>query len=623
MRRVMGVIGHVDHGKTTLVKALTGVDTDRLPEEKRRGVSIALGFARLVLPELEVDLVDMPGHERFVRTMVSGATGVDAVLLVVAANEGIKPQTLEHVEVAALLGVRRAVVAVTKADLADPATLGFAGGAVAALLAERGIVSGAPVAMSAPRGEGLDALRAALATALLAAPAAADDGFAYLPLDRTFSLAGHGTVATGTLRRGALAVGDKMALMPAGAPVRLRGLQAHGAAVEAAQPGGRLAANLRGVEPAAAGRGVALAPPGLLAVSPWWTVELTAAPTGPGVAGGARLVLLHGTAEVAVRVRLLEGERLAPGAVGLAQLQGAQPLCAPARERFVLRLASPASTVGGGRVLDPEAHRLRRGNAEVLRRLRALAGAEAAQVVGQELARAAARGVGALRLARLAGVGLARAAALAGAADAVALRGDLWIARAAWEAAGGRLLREVERAEPDALPRRRLAERLPEVGEAVQGALLQRLAAAGALRFEGASVRRVRTLNDAARARSEREVCAGLAEALRQGGLAPEAPAGDPRVVRPAVEALVRAGLAVRTYDRVQKREVVFHREAIEHARRVLRPLLAGEGVRVSDAGAALGVSRKFSVPLLEHLDAVQFTRREGDRRVLGRGASA
>ncbi|MBE7218876.1 MAG: 50S ribosome-binding GTPase, partial [Caulobacteraceae bacterium] len=159
----MGVVGHVDHGKTTLVKALTGVDTDRLPEEKRRGLSIALGFARLDLPGLVVDLVDMPGHERFVRTMISGATGVEAVLLVVAANEGIKPQTLEHVEVAALLGVRRAAVALSKADLVDGAQAAAVGRATVALLAGRGIAAEAPVGVAAPRGEGLDALRAAIA----------------------------------------------------------------------------------------------------------------------------------------------------------------------------------------------------------------------------------------------------------------------------------------------------------------------------------------------------------------------------------------------------------------------------------------------------------------------------
>ncbi|MBE7220346.1 MAG: SelB C-terminal domain-containing protein, partial [Caulobacteraceae bacterium] len=436
-------------------------------------------------------------------------------------------------------------------------------------------------------------------------------------------LAGHGTVATGALRRGALALDQSLELVPSGAAVRLRGLQAHGAPVQAAPPGGRLAVNLRGIDPAAAGRGTALAPSGLLAASPWWTVELAASPGGPGVASGARLVLLHGTAEVPVRVRLLEDDALAPGARGLAQLQASTPLCAPARERFVLRVASPAATVAGGRLLDPEGRRLRRRDAAILARLRALAAAEPAEAVALELRAAAGRGAPALRLARLAGVGAERAAALAEASGAVSLGGGLWIDRPAWEAAGAQLLRELERAEPEAVARRRLAERLPGVAEPVLDALLQRLAAGGAVRVERGGVRRLRVAREAVRARSEREARDGLAEALRRGGLSPVEPAGDPQVLKPALEALVRAGVAVRTWDRVQKREVVFHREAIEEARRVLRPLLAGAGVRVSEAGAALGVSRKFSVPLLEHLDAVQFTRREGDRRVLGRGASA
>ena len=625
-RRVLGVIGHVDHGKTALVRALTGTETDRLPEERRRGVSIALGFAHATIGGQEIDFVDMPGHERFVRTMVSGATGVDAVLLVVSAAEGIKPQTVEHAEVAALLGVGRAVVAVTKADLVAPEAAAAVGDEALRLLAARGIAAaGAPVAVSALTGAGLGALRDALAHACAQAPPAEDDGFAYLPLDRAFSAPGFGVVATGALRRGALTLDGDYALAPSGAPVRLRGLQQHGEAVTRAQPGARLAVNLRGVEREAAGRGAALAPAGLLAAARWWTVSLTAAASAPELKGGARLVLLHGTAEVEARVRLLDRDVLAPGETALAQLHASEPVAAPARARFVLRTASPPATVAGGRVVDPDAHRLRRRDPAVLEALSRLAEADAPGVVRLALQAAGAAGAPALRLARLAGVSLARAGALA-APLAVELRGGLWVARPAFEAAGARLLaalEQVEDAHPNGVPHRRLAALLPGVEPAVVEALVARLAAAGQVGVAGGGVRRLRAAREAVRARTEAELRDRVAEAVRRGGLSPAEPEGPPRELRQTVDALVRDGVLVRTYDRVQKREIVFHREAVEQARRVLAPLLAGEGLLAREAGAALGVSRKFSIPLLEHLDAIQFTRREGDRRVLGRAARA
>ncbi len=625
-RRVLGVIGHVDHGKTALVRALTGVETDRLPEERRRGLSIALGFALARLGALEADVIDMPGHERFVRTMVGGASGVDAVLVVVAATEGVRPQTVEHVEVASLLGVRRAVVALTKADLADAAQLAAAARGAADLLARHGVEARSPVPVSSLTGAGVELLRQNLEALLTETPTRGDDGFAWMPLDRAFTLAGLGTVVTGALRRGPIAVGDPLELTPSGAPVRVRGLQRQGAAVVAAPPGGRLAVNLRDVEPAAAGRGAALASPGLLAASRWWSVELTAAATSPELADGARVVVMHGTGETEARTRLLDRSVLAPGETAPAQLHFSRPVVSPARERFVLRSASPARTLGGGRVLDPEATRLRRGDPADLSAMAALAGApDAGALVREVLAREAAAGVSTLRLARLAGVGAARARSLAE-PSAFALRGEVWVDRAAWRDAAARLSRLLEReevAQPRGTPVRRLRSLAPDVGAPVLEALLARMAATGLVALEGGLVRPLHAAREAARVRTGRDLAAKLADSLRRGGLAPPDPEGPPREVKGAVERLVREGVLVRTYDRVQKREVIFHRDAVDEARRLLRPLLVGEGLRVSEAGAALGVSRKYSVPLLEHLDAVQFTRRDGDRRVLGRGASA
>ena len=264
---LVGVIGHVDHGKTALVRALTGTDTDRLKEEKQRGVSIVPGFALLrpAGPEGgEIDLIDLPGHERFVRAMISGATGMRAVLLAVDAREGLKPQTIEHLEIARLIGVRRGVVALTKCDLVGPEAVAARTAEVSAVAARAGLDDVRVIATSVVAGTGLSDLTAALAGLLGEAPAASDDGFPYLPLDRVFARPGFGTVVTGTLRRGRLTVGDRVAVMPGGTIATVRGLQIHGRPVQSAELGRRTAVALRGVELAELQRGQALAAPDLL-----------------------------------------------------------------------------------------------------------------------------------------------------------------------------------------------------------------------------------------------------------------------------------------------------------------------------------------------------------------------
>ena len=293
MRLLVGVIGHVDHGKTALVGALTGMQTDRLAEEQARGISIALGFAHMDVPGGQIDFIDMPGHERFVRTMVAGATGVDAVLLVVDAREGIKPQTVEHLDIAALLGIRLAIVAISKVDLVTPEAATARAAEVVARVAASGLDVCGTASISVRSREGIGDLRDVLAASLPARPPARDDGFAYLPIDRAFSIAGHGTVVTGTLRRGGLAMTDDMEIAPAGTRVRLRGLQVHGRRVTQALPGQRVAVNLRDVSPAQVPRGTALATPGLLTPAHWITVALRAAPDAPPVSAVGDTFAMH------------------------------------------------------------------------------------------------------------------------------------------------------------------------------------------------------------------------------------------------------------------------------------------------------------------------------------------
>jgi selenocysteine-specific elongation factor len=351
---IIGTAGHIDHGKTALVRALTGVDTDRLPEEKRRGITIALGFAPLELPGVgTVGVVDVPGHEAFVRTMLAGASGIDCALLVIAADEGVMPQTREHLAILSLLGVSRAVVALTKADLADAGLRELVQLDVEETLAGGGL-AGAPIlAVSAQTGEGLEALRSALAAALSDIPAREAHDLWRLPVDRVFSMAGAGTVVTGTAWSGSLAVGETVRVFPGGRTARVRGIESHGASVARSQPGARLALALVGVQREEMHPGDTLVRDG----EPWLSTRVVRAdvhllPESPVVGVRTRVRFHVGTAECGARVVVLGGP-LAPGAVRPARLVLDAPLVLRAGDRFVLRGGAPHTTIGGGVVTDP------------------------------------------------------------------------------------------------------------------------------------------------------------------------------------------------------------------------------------------------------------------------------
>jgi selenocysteine-specific elongation factor len=619
-----GVIGHVDHGKTALVRALTGMETDRLPDEQRRGISIALGFAHLAVQGREIDLIDMPGHERFVRTMISGATGVGAVMVVVAANEGVKPQTVEHIDIAALLGVRRALPVISKSDLVSPDVALAQGEKIERLLAGYGFEPEPVLIASAATGVGVAAVGEALARMAEATPSPPDDGFPYLPIDRAFSIAGHGTVATGTLRRGPLGREDALVIAPGETPVRLRGLQVHGRAVETAWPGQRVAVNLRGIPSDAVARGLALAPPDLLSPSAWLSVDLRCVAHGPALKTNARLRLLFGAMEVEVRLRLLDRDTLEPGDRAVAQLQAASPVSAPARERFILRLPSPALTVAGGVVLDPDTRRLRRHDPTFSTDLKAWIGATPEAIIAGAIAASGSAGVPLARLARVAGVSPRRVEAALPTAGALQT-GARALSRAAFDALVLdvlRLMAEQAETQPNGLARRRIGLLMPGVGAEPLDAAIAALVASGRLRQEGGAIRLApHAADEQARARQDEAMALRLGEAFRVAALTPPdtAVAASTPAVKRSLERLLREGVIVRTYDRVQKRELLFHRDAVTEAQRRLAPLLAEPGLLVKDAGAALGISRKYSVPLLEYLDTIQFTQRVGDRRILGR----
>jgi selenocysteine-specific elongation factor len=349
----LGTAGHIDHGKTALVAALTGVDTDRLPAEKARGISIELGYAPLALPSgRRLSVVDVPGHERFVRTMVAGATGIDLYLMVVAADDGVMPQTVEHAAVLAALGVGDGVVAVTKADLADPARAQLEAGEL--------LPGAVVVPCSARTGAGVEQVRAALDAIAARLPGRGDGaGEPLLHVDRAFSIRGAGTVVTGTLWSGAVAHGDRLVLLPAGRPVRVRSVQVHDEPVERAGAGQRVALNLAGIELREVARGDVVAAPGAVAPSLVLDCELALR----GARHGMRGHVHHGTRESPARLADLGG--------GLWQVRLEQPLLARAGDRVVVRSVAPPDTLGGGVVLDAAARRHGR-RADVLARLERL-----------------------------------------------------------------------------------------------------------------------------------------------------------------------------------------------------------------------------------------------------------
>ncbi|UCB43436.1 MAG: selenocysteine-specific translation elongation factor [Dehalococcoidales bacterium] len=366
---VLGTAGHIDHGKSVLVHALTGIDPDRLSEEKERGMTIDLGFAWMKLPSgREVGIVDVPGHERFVRNMLAGVGGIDLALLVIAANEGVMPQTREHLAILDLLEIRQGVVAITKKDLVDEELLSLVRMEIEELLAPTTLAGAFTVAVSALTGEGLPELISAIDGLLESIIPRKDMERARLPIDRVFTMTGSGTVVTGTLIDGSLSIGQEVEIAPAGIKSRLRGLQMHKSRIDVAQPGSRIAANLVGVATTQLHRGDVVVRPGWL--KPTTVVSahfrLLAYQRRP-LRHNARLSFYSGSAEAIAKVRLLEADELKPGEAGWIQLMLDRPVAVVNGDHFIIR--SSTDTLGGGRITDVHAKRLRRFRSSVIQAL--------------------------------------------------------------------------------------------------------------------------------------------------------------------------------------------------------------------------------------------------------------
>src|SRR3954469_25522960 len=373
---ILGTAGHIDHGKTSLVKALTGIDCDRLPEEKARGITIDIGFAHLALGDYRLGIVDVPGHERFVKNMLAGATGIDLALLVVAADDSVMPQTREHLEILKLLGLRHGLIALTKADLVDDTTREVVGLEVRELVRDSFLADAPVVATSAQTGFGIAELKAALADVCRRATVNEAGEWFRLPIDRAFVVQGHGTVVTGSVVSGAVTVGDELDWHKGDGSVeriRVRGLNNHGEAVPEAHRGQRAAVNLAGVPHEQVFRGQELAAPGYLVPSKVLTVRLSTSPEFRRPIKHRLPARLHvGTAEVMATVSLLDCDTVEPGQWGLAQLFLDDPVTTVWGQPFVLRDSSAEHTLGGGQVLQPSAVKVRRRHLEVLERVEKL-----------------------------------------------------------------------------------------------------------------------------------------------------------------------------------------------------------------------------------------------------------
>jgi selenocysteine-specific elongation factor len=625
---VVGTAGHIDHGKTALVRRMTGIDTDRLPEERERGISIDLGFARLTLPSgRRVAIVDVPGHERFIKNMLAGATGIDLVLLVVAADEGVMPQTREHLAIVELLGVTRGVVALTKSDLVDAATLALAREEVEALLAGTPL-SGAPVLpVSAVSGEGVPELLRALDEA--AAEAGDRDAArpARLPIDRVFSVLGIGTVVTGTLWSGTVRVGDSLAALPPGAPVRVRQVQVHEESVPEATAGHRTALALHGVAREDLARGDWIVTPGAFRGTEILDVRLTLLPSADrALANRTRLRVHLGASEVLGRVVLFRDGPLPPGERGLAQLRLERPIVAARGDRIVLRSYSPQATMAGARVLDPAPPRRARLSETDSVRLEALESGSRAEALCA-LARAGGlSGIpaeeAALRLSLVAAD--IRAAQENAGAALVGLKDGLLIAVESWRDALRRVENEVRRyreAHPlrEGAPKGELKSLLRRtLKPAVFEAALERLVAEGGLRLRGdlVGLPQAGPAPTAAQAEAATQMERKLSSRGFQVPEAGEVLRGLPAPAKgqELVRYLVDSGRAVKvTSDLIYPKALwdEIERRVREHLAR--RPTLS-----MAEFKEMLQVSRKYAVPLLEHLDRRGFTRREGDLRVPG-----
>ncbi|MBK6686252.1 MAG: selenocysteine-specific translation elongation factor [Deltaproteobacteria bacterium] len=636
---IIGTAGHIDHGKTTLVRALTGVDTDRLPEEKRRGITIALGFAPLDLPSGRVGLVDVPGHERFVRTMVAGASGIDLALLVVSAEEGVMPQTREHLEILGLLGVRQGLVALTKIDrvpeLLELAQEDLREGLLGSVL------EGAPIVpVSALTGAGLGELRDTLERLVQNTPRRGTQGTAFFPIDRVFTVKGFGTVVTGTLEQGRIQVGEGLELLPRrdghspDRPLKVRGLQVFGRDQPQAAAGQRVAINLAGVDKDQVAVGQVLVAPGSLVPTRRLTVRFQHLRSHPRpLPTGSKGLFCFGTEQVEGGLTLLEDDSLEPGASGLATLRLSAPVVSLAGGRFITRgfesKSNAGRTIGGGVVLDAEPPRRRRRREETSRTLAALSAwsetqdnlHEAVRVLVEEQGPRGSNNEG---LARRLGQPVNVIQKAAQKASLVAA-GEWWVAPAALAVLEPLVVAAVEREHEHSpfratLPKAELASRLAKkAAPPVVDAAARRLVERKVLVAEAEGLRRPQHRPRLELDVEKKNVVLG---ALRGGGLEPPTGRELEAATQLSLKVLIELLTALAKTGEVIHCGLGLHFEASVFAAaeaKLLAEIQAKGPITTADAKALFGISRKYLIPLLEAFDKRGVTARQGEARTARR----
>ncbi len=647
----LGVAGHIDHGKTSLVRALTGVETDRLPEERERGMSIVLGFAPLILPSGEgvIDFIDVPGHERFVGTMISGASGIDALLLVIAATERVMPQTAEHLALANLLGVTRGIVAITKSDLLDsPESRADSETAIRAILAATPLADSPLIFTSTITGEGIAPLRDEIECLLPAKTAKQDSAppapFT-LPIDRVFVLPGYGTIVTGTLQGGPIHIGDPVEILPASLKTEARALQVHGQDVQSAAPGWRVAVNLKGIKKDQLKRGDTLTTPNTLRPTTLIDATLTLLP-GVTLKRGDQLHLHLNTTETTARVypldlpagssdnpaQTLEEFPSLSGKVAVTpdrvvQLRLTTPIAAPAGTPYIIRALSPAATLGGGRLLDLHPTRKSKldSNAETLLQTLADPNADPVAKLALKLKESGAQGRNLTELT----ADLSLPSTLPPTPDIIvtAATHNLAVHRDSLLEVQQLLLRATEsfhqenpRIESGA-PIATLRRKLPpgSVRAEIVDTAIAHLAAQGALILSPGGYARTAAFVPQPLTPDETRLLEILENTYRRAKLQPPdadtLTKSDP-IKRDLLRLLTRSNKLIAIPDRTAGRTHLFHPAALtELERRLAVSNLAATGFTISDFTQHFNTTRKFAIPLLEYLDTLGKTRREGDKR--------
>lgn len=633
----VGTAGHIDHGKTSLIKALTGVDADRLPEEKQRGITIDIGFAELDLGDVRVGFVDVPGHERFVKNMLAGVSGIDLVMLVVAADEGVMPQTREHFDICRLLGINAGFVVLTKIDLADAETLELAKLDVAELVAGSFLEFAPVIEVSSRSLAGIDAVREHLRQSAKSVEARSDRLSTRLPIDRSFTVKGFGAVVTGTLAAGKIREGDELQLMPDGRGIRVRALQTHGRKADAVRAGQRVAVNIAGVDHDSVLRGMQACTAGVFRPTQVIDTVAEVLETAARPLKTRQRVRLHiGTAEVLARVAVLNDvNEIAPGGSGMIQLRLEHPIVAVPDERFILRQYSPQVTIAGGRVLDPLAEKHRRKDLlDIQDHLSSLArsGNGTVEQIAAFVGRSGRSGIGTDSLLARTGLRPEVLAKLIGelsAAGRIVTADDRCVPTEVFDELGRSTVGELAQFHAgDPLSRGMPIDVLRDlvfrgVSPAVTRAVLAKLEregkiaiAADVVRLAGHSTQ----LSPAEKAASDL-----ISAAYRNAGLdvprvdevlqAAAAGGCSPEAVRKLFRIKLDTGEIVKVTD-----EFYFASAVIDGLAAKLRQWAAETGnslIDVAQFKEIAGISRKYAIPLLEHFDRTRVTRRAADKRVI------